>query len=186
MESYLKELELTYKNETQRFQDELRSVRGNRPSIGIIEDVKVECYGQVLEIRELGSLSVRPPRDIEITVWDKAAIPAIVKAIETANSGLSVSAGGGEAGMIRVSLPPLTEERRKEFDKLVRKMSENARIQVRNRREETMKRLKAAQDSKELNEDQIFRAKEKVQKLTDEVNGRIESSLEVKIKELAD
>jgi len=183
MELYLKELEDRLKMLVQKFDEELKSVRTSRPSVQLIEDIKVNYYDQNLPIKQLGSLGIRPPRDIEITAWDKNAVGPIAKAIEDAKRGFSVSADGT---VVRVTLPPLTDERRAEFTRHVKKMSEEVRIQVRHRRDETIKELKSAQDGKELNEDQVFKGKEKIQKIVDETNGKIESALENKLKELSE
>jgi ribosome recycling factor len=183
MESHINELKGHLDAITTKLKDELRAVRSNRPSVGLIEEIPVECYGQRLTVREVGSLAIRPPRTIEVTIWDKAAVPAVMKGIEEAKIGLSVSNDGNT---VRASLPALTDERREEFSKLVKKMSEEARIQVRSRRDDAMKKAKTAQDAKQLSEDQVFTLKEKLQKTVDEANKRIEGLLDEKLAELAE
>ena len=183
MEVYLKELESALKAAVQKLEDELKAVRGNRPSVQLVEDVKVNYYDQLLSVKQLGSLGVRPPREIEITVWDKNAVGPVSKAIAEAKIGLSVT---NEGNVVRASLPPLTDERRQEFMKLVKKMAEATRIQIRTKRDEIIKKIKAAEAEKKLDEDQMFKAKEKIQKQIDEVNKRIEEAVERKMKELAE
>ena len=183
MEVYLKELESALKAAVQKLEDELKAVRGNRPSVQVVEDVKVNYYDQLLSVKQLGSLGVRPPREIEITVWDKNAVGPVSKAIAEAKIGLSVT---NEGNVVRASLPPLTDERRQEFMKLVKKMAEATRIQIRTKRDEIIKKIKAAEAEKKLDEDQMFKAKEKIQKQIDEVNKRIEEAVERKMKELAE
>lgn len=181
MEQHQKELEAALGVAVQKLQNEFRAIRSSRPSIQLVEDIPVVYYDEKLTIKQLGSLSVRPPRDIEIGVWDKNAVGPVVKAIQEANVGLSTAADGT---VVRASLPPLTDERRAEFVKLVKKMAEETRIQVRGRRDEAIKKIKAAEEEKKLDEDQVFRGKEQIQKLIDETNRKIEAAVEGKLKEL--
>jgi ribosome recycling factor len=183
MEVYLKELESVLKAAVQKLQDEFKAVRDNRPSVQLVENVKVNYYDQLLTVKQLGSLGVRPPREIEITVWDKNAVGPVSKAIEEAKIGLSVT---NEGNVVRASIPPLTNERRQEFMKLVKKMAEATRIQVRTKRDEIIKKIKAAETEKKLDEDQMFKAKERIQKQIDGVNKQIEGAVESKLKELAE
>lgn len=162
---------------------ELQAIRGNRPSVGLLEDIRVNYYGQMLPLKQLGSLAIRPPREIEINVWDKGAVGAVAKAIEETKAGFSVATDGG---IVRVSLPPLTSERRAELEKLARRMVENARIGVRGARDEVIKEIREAVAEKKLSEDQMFRLKEKIQEAVDKANREIESLLETKLQELAE
>lgn len=179
----LKDLESSLTAAAQKFHEELQGVRSSRPSVALIEDVRVECYGEQMTVVQLGSLSLAPPRTIEISVWDKAAIPPIMKAIQDTKAGVSVSNDGN---VIRVSLPSLTEERREEFMKLVKKMAEAARIQIRGLRDEANKKIKMAQDAKTVSEDQAFKQKEQAQKLVDGANKKIEDLLAGKVRELSE
>ena len=181
MEPTLKELESSLRSAVQKFSDELQGVRSNRPSVQLIEDVRVECYGEQMTVQQLGSLSIAPPRTIEINVWDKTAISAIMKAIQDTKAGVSVSNDGNT---VRVSLPALTEERREEITKLTKKMAETARIQIRGLRDDANKKIKAAQDAKTISEDQAFKQKEQAQKQVEGANEKIEKSLQGKIAEL--
>lgn len=183
IDSFLKDLESSLTALTEKFKADLRSVRSTRPSVEFVENVPAEYYGQILPIKQLGSLGIRPPRDIEITVWDKNAIQAVVKAIEAVSMGFSVTNDGN---VVRASLPPLTDERRAEFGKIVRRMAEETRIQIRNHRDETIKKLKAAENEGTINEDDLFTAKERVQKLVDDANTGVEEALDQKIKELSE
>ena len=181
MEPLLKELESALGAVVRRFNEELRAIRSNRPSVELLESIKVMYYDQPLSVQQLGSLSIRPPRDIEIQVWDKSAVAPLVKAIEDAKMGLTVTNDGN---IVRVSLPSMTDERRAEFEKLVRKMSETSHIQVRSIRDDVMKKVKSAEDAGTLSEDQAFKGKEQVPKIVDEANKKIEAALENKIREL--
>ncbi|MDP3052807.1 MAG: ribosome-recycling factor [bacterium] len=163
----------------ENFKKEIIVVRGNRPSPALVENLKVDYFGQSLLIKQLGSISIIPPREIDINVWDKNAIPGVVKAVE--NSGLSANYTDK---LIRINLPPLNEERRQELVKAVKKIGETFKIQLRNNRDEVNKEIGRSFDAKELNEDQKFKLKEEIQKNVDSVNQEIENILDKKIKEL--
>ena len=182
-ENFLREFDGELKASVQILDGELKMIRSNRPSVELLEGIKVNLYEQWMTIRELGSIGLQPPRDILITVWDKNAAGAVTKAIEDAKIGLSVSNDGN---VIRASLPVLTDERKMELSKLVKKNAEEMRIQVRNKRDEAMKKVKAAKDAKEINEDQEFKVKEKLQKTVEDINGQIEKLLENKLKEITE
>ncbi len=181
MDTFLKEIESALGGIHKKLQEELRSVRSGRPSVELLEGIRVTYYDQPMQIQQLGSLSIRPPRDIEIHVWDKGAVGAVAKAIQDAKAGFAVTNDGN---IVRVSLPPLTNERRAEFEKLVRKMTEEARIKVRSHRDDIMKKMKSAEDVGALTEDHAFKGKEKIQKIVDEANKKIEELLSKKIEEL--
>ena len=182
-EQIIKDLESGLFGVTSKFKQDIGQIRGNRPSPDMLQDLKVNIYDQVLSIRELGSLSVLPPRTIQISLWDKDAMAPVMKAIEDAHMGLSVNSDGLN---IRATLSALGDERREEMMKLVKKMSEAARIQIRGKREDTVKRLRDAEKAKEITEDDAFKGKEKIQKAIDKVNGEIEATMDAKISELGE
>ncbi len=182
-EILIKELETHLQAAVKHLEDELRAVRSNRPSVQLIEDIKVDYYGQPLTVKQLGSLAIQPPRDIAVSVWDKNAVGAVSKAIEAAKAGFSVSTDGNA---VRVALPPLTDERRAELIKLIKKMTEETRIVVRHYRDDIIKKLKFAEDEKKVNEDQVFRTKEQIQKAVDQCNDRVEKALDGKIREISE
>ena len=179
----VKEFEAELKTAVQRFREEVQSIRGSRPSTELVENLKVNYYDEWLTVKELGTLTVVPPREIDIKVWDKTAAPLILKALEDSKSGLTVQS---EGDLVRTFLPVLTKERREELGKFVKKISESSRIQVRSRRDETIKKIKSASDKKEISEDQVFKSKEKIQKLVDEANNQIETIVQNKVKELSE
>ena len=183
LEQIVKDLEAALSGVTQKLKTDIGAIRGNRPSADAIQNLTLNIYDQVLSIRELGSLSVLPPRTIQITVWDKDAIPPIMKAIEAAHMGLTASSDGTT---IRATLSPLGDERREELMKLVKKTAETARIQVRARRDDAMKQVKDGEAAKILTKDDVFRGKEKVQKVIDGVNGEIERMVDEKLEELGE
>lgn len=181
MKQYIKELEGHLGATLHKFREDLSGVRSGRPTTQLLENIQVEYAGSFLPIKQMGSLGVRPPRELDITVWDPGAVSAVMKAIENAKIGLSLQ---NEGNTIRAFLPPLSQERREELTKLIKKMAEEARIEVRGNRDDANKKIKAAEAGKELDEDEVFQAKEKIQKVVDEINKQIEALVEGKRKEL--
>lgn len=180
-DKHIKHLEEETGKLVSKFKEDVRAIRGNRPTTELIENLKADYYNQTLTVKELGSISVVPPREISVSVWDKNAVSPVIKAIEAANIGLSIQNDGN---VIRAFLPALTEERREEFTKLAKKGAEAARIQLRSRRDEAIKRIKASADAKEMSEDAAFKTKERVQKIIDGANAEIEKAVEAKMQEL--
>jgi len=179
----LKELESAFRGVHEKFREELSAIRGNRPSVELIQDIRVSYYDEQLPVKQLGSLSVVPPRSIQITMWDQNAVSPVMKAIESAKAGLSLTNNGNN---IIATLSQLGAERREELTKLVKKTSETSRIHIRAKRDETIKRLRDAESKKTISEDEVFKTKEKIQKLVDDVNGKIETLVQNKLKELAE
>lgn len=177
----LKPLEGKLKSLVDGFKSEIQTLRGSRPSPKMVEDIKVDYYGQLTPVKQLGSISVIPPREININVWDKNAVSAVAKAIEESNLKVTANTDGN---LIRINLPPLTEERKKELEKVIRKMAEETRIKVRTAREEANKGIKSMEDEKKLSEDAAFKQKNEIQKLVDKTNKEIENLLENKLKEV--
>jgi ribosome recycling factor len=182
-EMIVKDLEISLVGATGKLKQEMGAIRGNRPTVEMVQDIRLNLYEQSLTIKELGSISVVPPRMIQITVWDQGAIAAVMKAIDDARVGLSTSNDGN---IIRASLSSLGDERREEMTRLVKKTAEAIRIQVRSHRDDAMKRLKAAETGKEITEDDVFRGKEKIQKAVDKANADIEQMVENKVNELGE
>jgi len=182
-EQITKDLESSLAGVTAKLKEDFGQIRGNRPSPDMIQNIRINLYDQQLTIRELGSLSVLPPRTIQITVWDPGAIATVMKAIDDAHLGLSTNNDGNT---IRATLSPLGDERRDEMTKLVKKISEATRIQIRARREDAVKRLKDSEARKEITEDDAFNGKEKIQKATDKANGEVEVMVNGKLEELGE
>lgn len=156
-------------------------MRANRPSTNLVEDIQVEYYGQMLPIKQLGSIAIVPPREIAVTLWDKNAVGPAEKAIRESNLGLSPAIDGTT---IRLALPPLTDERRAELLKLVKQQAEEARIRIRSQRDDAMKRINQAESEKKISEDQKFAQKDRAQKAVDAANAEIEKLLLQKSKEI--
>jgi len=182
-EQLVGDLESSVQGIVARLKADLGGIRGNRPSPEMLQDLRVSIYDQSLTIRELGSLAVVPPRMLQVMLWDKEAVLPVMKAIEAAHLGLTASNDGNT---IRATLSALGAERREELMKLVKKMAEVSRIQIRGKREETIKRLKDAENRKEITEDDSFKGKEKIQKLIDKINGEIDALVDSKLIELGE
>ncbi|MDI6734000.1 MAG: ribosome recycling factor [Patescibacteria group bacterium] len=160
---------------------EMNGIRTNRPATALVEDLKVDYYGQFLPLKQLGTVGITPPREIHIQVWDKGVVGSVVKAIETSSLGLTANT---EGNVIRIYLPELSLERREELKKHVKRVAEDRRIKIRHLRDEINKKVQKAFDDSELNEDQKFKLKEEIQKQTDKVNQDIEKVIEAKTKEI--
>jgi ribosome recycling factor len=183
MEDFAKALEKLARPGVDNLKTELSGIRTNRPHPQLVEDIKVNYLDQQLSIKQLGSISIVPPREIDINVWDKGAMEPVMKAIETSGRGLTANSDGN---LIRIYLPTLTDERRQELTKVVKNLTEQVKIRIRTLRDDTNKKIESAFKAKMLSEDQKFKAKEQVQKTTDKLNAEVELLLAGKIKEITE
>ncbi len=163
------------------FQSEIARVRTGRASVALLDGVKVDYYGSTMPLNQMATITVAEARLIVIQPWDPSAIGAIEKAIQRSDLGLTPVNDGK---VIRISIPPLTEERRKELVKMVRKMAEEARVAIRNIRRDILDDLKKMKKEGELAEDDFYRAQDQLQKITDEHIKKIDKILETKEKEI--
>lgn len=159
----------------------LMKVRTGRASIGIFDGIMVDYYGTPTPMNQLATLAVPEPRLITIQPWDKGALSSIEKAIMKSELGLTPANDGK---IIRVPIPPLNEERRKELVKMVKKMAEDFRIEIRNHRRGTNSLLKDLEKDKEINKDELKSSQDKVQEITDDFIKRIDGILSDKEKEI--
>ncbi len=162
---------------------EMSGIRTNRPTTALVENIKVDYYGQPLPLKQLGTVGITPPREIHIQVWDQSAVGSVVKAIEISSLGLTANT---EGNVIRIYLPELSLERREELKKHVKRVAEDHRIKIRHLRDEINKKAQKAFDDHEINEDQKFKLKDEIQKQTNKVNEDIEKTIEAKIKEISE
>ncbi len=160
---------------------ELKKIRTGRASLSLVDDIKVEYYGTMTPLNQLATLSVPESRLITIQPWDVSSVNNIEKAILKSNLGLTPSNDGK---IIRITIPPLTEERRKEIVKQVNKMCEDYRVAVRNVRRDANDTLKQLKKEGEASEDEVFKAQEDIQKLTDEHVKEIDQIYKDKEKEI--
>ncbi len=160
---------------------ELLKLRTGRAHPGLVEDLLVDYYGTMTPIKQMASVSVPEPRQILISPWDKGALAKIEATIRESDLGLNpLNDGVG----VRVVLPALTEERRKDLVKVLNTKAEEARIAVRSVREDIWKDIQEAEQNGEMGEDEKFRGKEDLQKVVDEYNARIEGLRDKKEQEI--
>lgn len=157
------------------------SVRTGRANPALLDRIVVNYYGTPTPLNQMASVTVPEPRMLVITPWDKSAMKDIEKAILTSDLGLVPNNDGS---VIRLAIPPLTEERRKELVRLVRKDAEDHRVAVRNIRRDLNEAAKKLEKDGDISEDELRRAQEKIQKLTDRFIEQIDELLKAKEKEI--
>ena len=157
------------------------SVRTGRASSALVEKLPVEYYGSDVPLQQLASFSVPEARTLLITPFDKAAMPEIERAIQMSDLGLAPSNDGN---VIRLSFPQLTEERRKEFVRMVKQKAEDGRVQLRGMRRSARQELEALEKDGDLSEDELARAEKELDKITQSREGDIDSALAQKEQEL--
>jgi len=163
------------------FKRDLSKVRTGRASLSLLDDIKVDYYGTPTPLNQVGSMAVPEPRLITIQPWEKNLIGEIEKAILKADLGLNPNSDGQ---IIRLVFPPLTEERRKEMVKQVKRMGEDAKVGIRNVRREANDTLKRLEKDKDITEDDLKRGEKEVQEVTDEFVSRVDRVIEEKEKDL--
>lgn len=159
----------------------LSGLRTGRASASILDPIKVEMYGDFVPINQVGAVSVPESRLLTIQVWDKSAVKAIEKAISNSGLGLNPSVDGQ---LIRIPIPDLSEERRKELNKKAGEYTEQTKVAVRNVRRDGMDALKKLEKNKELSEDELKLHGNEIQKLTDDHIRKIDDLLTQKSKEI--
>ena len=177
IEDILRETEKDMKKSVQHFRNEIAGIRTGRASTALVEEIKVEYYGSKVPLKQLGSISVPEPSQILIQAWDSGAVPSIEKAIRE-ELNLNPNTQGNT---IRINLPPLTDERRKELVRMVHRLAEESRVAVRNIRREAKELI---EDMEGVSEDDKKRALERLQKITDRYVGEINEALARKEEEI--
>jgi ribosome recycling factor len=160
---------------------ELAAVRTGRASLALLDGIMVNYYGTQTPLQQLASLSIPDSRQIAIQPWEQKIIPDIEKAILKSDLGLTPINDGK---MVRINIPPLTEERRKQLVKAVKKKAEEAKVSVRNIRRDTNEELKKLEKEKHLSEDEVRRLQEETQKITDSYIDKVDEILGHKEKEI--
>ncbi|MFQ5519864.1 MAG: ribosome recycling factor, partial [Candidatus Methylomirabilia bacterium] len=169
MQTVLREAETRMQGAIDALTREFAGVRTGRASIALVEPIRVDYYGTPTPLNQAASLSVPDPKTILIQPWDPSLLPAFEKAILKSDLGLSPTNDGK---VIRLVLPPLTEERRKQLARVVGKLAEEARVAIRNVRQDANKKLKGMEKDKKISEDDSRRAQDQVQKTTDKFTRR--------------
>ena len=160
---------------------DLSGLRTGRANTALLDPVMVEVYGSMMPLNQVATVSAPEPRMLTVQVWDRANVIPVEKGISHANLGLNPSIDGQT---LRLPIPDLTEERRKELAKLAGKYAEGAKIAVRNVRRDGMESLKDDEKKKEISEDERKRKEDEVQKLTDRFIGEVDAAAEHKEKEI--
>lgn len=169
------------KKSIQSLQDEFKTLRGSRASQALFEKIRVDYYGQSSPLSQVATISIPEARLVIIQPWDRSLLSEIEKAIQ--KSELSVNPNN-DGKVIRISIPPLTEDRRKELVKLAKNIAEQSRVAVRNHRRDANEEIKKAKASSELSEDEAKKATDEIQKTTDKFIEEINTLLEAKEKEI--
>ena len=162
---------------------EFGRLRTGRASTNLVDNIKVDYYGTPTPISQLASVAVPDSRTITIQPWDRGAFGGVEKAILKSDLGLTPVNDGK---IIRISIPPLTEERRKELGKIARKNGEEAKVAVRNVRRDANDQLKKLEKDKAISEDELKKATDDVQKLTDRFVAKVDEKCQAKEKEIMD
>jgi len=181
IEDIKKDAEQRMKKSIESFKSELSKIRTGRAHTSLLDHVTVDYYGTETPLSQVASIAVADARMLTVTPWEKQLVPAIEKAIMTSDLGLNPSSAGT---VIRVPMPALTEERRRDLVKVVRHEGENARVAIRNIRRDANNDLKALLKEKEISEDDEHKGQDAIQKLTDKYVAEVDQLLETKEKEL--
>jgi ribosome recycling factor len=181
MANFINEHEGEFKKAIEHFKGEITSLRTGRATPALVEDIQVEAYDGKMEIKGLASINVPDPKTITIDPWDKSLLQNIEKAINDSDVGISPVVDGT---LIRLSLPPMTEENRKEKVKVLKQKAEQARISVRGIREKVRDAIIKAEEDKEISEDDKFKMQEELDKFVADQNKEIENITTEKEKEI--
>ena len=160
---------------------ELAKLRTGRANPSVVEKLMVPYYGNDTPLNQVANITVLDARTLSVSPWEKSMVAAVEKAIRTANLGLNPATVGD---LIRIPLPTLTEERRKDLVKLVKNEGENARIAIRNLRRDSIGKIKDLEKNKDISEDEQKRAEDKVQTITDEFTKEVDKVVSAKENEL--
>ncbi len=180
-ENIYREAEEKMKKTLEILSQEFLRIRTGRANPALLDGIKVDYYGTQVPLKQIASIGVPEPRTLVIQAWDKNVVPEIEKAIYKADLGLTPAVDGN---IIRINLPPLTEERRRELVKLVSKLAEDSRVAIRNIRRDAIEKLKKMEKDKEISEDEMHMGQKKIQELTDNYIKKIDEILSKKEKEI--
>jgi ribosome recycling factor len=180
-EKTVKEVEAKMEKTLSTLKADLNKVRTGRASLALFDDIRVDYYGTPTPLNQMATLAVPEPRLITIQPWDLSIIGEVEKAILKSEIGVTPANDGK---IIRITIPRLTEERRKELVKVVRKMSEGAKVAIRNIRREANEQLKGLEKNKKISQDQLRQWMDKVQVSTDKFIEKVDGILSAKEKEI--
>jgi len=180
-EEILRHAKETMKHSTEHLVRELAGIRTGKANPALLDSVKVEYYGQAVPLKQVASIAVPEARLITVQPWEKTLVPEVEKAIMASELGLNPQSDGT---LIRLPIPPLTEERRKELVKVAKKFAEETRVAIRNIRRDANEKFKKAEKTHGISEDLMHTKQEEVQKVTDEFIKEVDDILAAKEKEI--
>ena len=181
MEQIIKDAKARMDKSMDNLRSELAKIRTGKATTALLDGIKVEYYGNMSPINQVANVTVLDAHTLSITPWDKSVLGAVEKAILEANIGFNPVSDGTN---LKIPVPPLNEERRKEFVKIVKKFGEDTKIAVRNVRRDANDHLKREEKDKKISEDQLKDAEDRIQKLTDEHTQNVDEILKHKEKEI--
>ncbi|MBD3321157.1 MAG: ribosome recycling factor [Chitinivibrionales bacterium] len=181
MQSISSDTERKMEKTIESLKREFSHIRTGRANPSLFDGIKVDYYGSMVPLNQAGTISIPEARLIMIQPWDKTMLPVIEKAIKASDLGLNPQNDGN---IIRVPIPPLSEERRKEIFKNCKKISEDNKVAIRNIRRDSNEKIKKAEKDKEITQDEQKKAMDDIQKLTDTFIESIDKQLEIKEKEI--
>lgn len=181
MDTTLQQAKTKMKKSVDAMYDDFNTIRTGRASSALFDKIKIEYYGQPTPINQVATVSIPEARLVVIQPWDKSVLDDIEKAIQKSELSLNPNNDGK---VIRINIPPLTEERRKEYVKMAKNMAEQARVAIRNIRRDANEDLKKQEKSSDITEDDLKRGMDEIQKMTDDFIKKIDEALEEKEKEI--
>lgn len=181
MKEILEDIKKRMQKTINTLKEEFSHIRSSRASVSLLEGIKVDCYGQKMSIPQIATVNVIEGKILVIQPWDPNLLKEIEKAIQKSDLGINPTSDGKS---IKLVVPPLTEERRRELVKVAHKFAEEARIAIRNIRREALEKFKTAKKNKEISEDDYIKLEKEVQKIHDEFIKTIDKLLAEKEKEI--
>ncbi|MBU2566944.1 ribosome recycling factor [Patescibacteria group bacterium] len=181
MSNYIQEAQRAFDQAIDHYQKELKNIRTNRANAGLVEDIRVQAYNQSMDLKGLASITVPDARTIAIEPWDKDVVKEIEKALINSGLGVMPKVAGT---VIHINLPPMTEENRKELAKIIGQKAEQARIVIRNVREEIREQIMKDEKAKAITEDERYSLLEDLDKSVNKMNEKIEADAKEKEKDV--
>jgi len=165
------------------FREEVAKIRASRLSPSLIEDIKVDCFGSIMNLKQLGAISAPSFREISVQLWDKSYIESVVRAIDDKGLGLSIRVDGN---ILQIFAPPLTQESRKDLIKLLNQEKEEVSQNIRRIRDRAWKEMQIGFQKGEIREDDKYKGKEKLEEIIRDYREKIEEMAEIKEKEITE
>ncbi len=181
LEEVTSKAESAMKKALEHLHHELATIRTGKASTALLDSIHVDYFGSRVPLKQVATVAVPDPKLITIQPWDRSVIPAIEKAIQSSELGLNPQSDGA---LIRLPIPPLTEERRKSLVKVVKRIGEDTRVGVRNARRDAKERIKKLEKAHEVSEDQSHTAQDEVQSLTNDYIQKVDEAVAAKEKEV--